>query len=237
MLFCTIITDPNGSVLSHKDVSTAALNQFGTTGNDTLKGIALFSNTIHGGDGDDVITGNSDSDHLYGDEGNDIIDGGYGADVLYGGSGDDTLGNSTQDIDGNSGSISSSPIFGNTYIGGTGDDEIYLSRYKDIIHYSLGDGNDTVFTTDLESDGVANRQDVLRFGDNIDSSNVSFDISGVDLLISIPGSDSISPGTILVKRWFTKGILLSANKIAYIEFQDGSVLSHKDVSALTLNNL
>ncbi len=47
--------------------------------------------SVHGGTGDDVLTGGVLADTLDGDSGNDTIDGGEGNDVLRGGLGDDRL--------------------------------------------------------------------------------------------------------------------------------------------------
>ena len=46
---------------------------------------------IHGGGGDDLITGNYQSNMLYGDQGNDVINGWSGSDWIYGGRGDDFI--------------------------------------------------------------------------------------------------------------------------------------------------
>jgi Ca2+-binding RTX toxin-like protein len=44
-----------------------------------------------GGDGNDVLCGDTDNDTLYGGNGNDILSGGAGNDFLSGDGGDDTL--------------------------------------------------------------------------------------------------------------------------------------------------
>ncbi|MDX8355530.1 calcium-binding protein, partial [Cognatiyoonia sp. IB215182] len=46
---------------------------------------------IHGGDGNDSLTGGAGGDYIVGGDGNDIIDGGDNSDVLIGGAGDDIL--------------------------------------------------------------------------------------------------------------------------------------------------
>jgi len=78
----------------------------GTAGPDRLTGVdataadtGVVENDIHGGDGNDVITGGASADwphialnRLYGDEGADTINGGKGAEnTIHGGSGDDHL--------------------------------------------------------------------------------------------------------------------------------------------------
>ena len=54
---------------------------FGTSGDDTLKGLYIGNDSLYGGAGNDT---------LYSYEGNDILNGGAGDDMLYGGGGDDT---------------------------------------------------------------------------------------------------------------------------------------------------
>jgi len=51
----------------------------------------LSKNVLHGGPGDDTISGGSAHDRLVGGKGSDVIWGGTGEDVLYGGDGNDEL--------------------------------------------------------------------------------------------------------------------------------------------------
>ena len=120
-------------------------------GNDSIINSSNAS-TINSGDGKDYI-------YLY-YESNTIVDGGSGNDTLWnngssntilGGTGDDSIygsadyayinagdGNDTINISGNNGTI----------IGGKGNDSILLSTvgsYENIIQYSTGDGNDTIY--------------------------------------------------------------------------------------------
>lgn len=46
---------------------------------------------IRGGDGDDVLIGGADAEHLVGGDGDDVLIGGGGADILEGGAGDDWI--------------------------------------------------------------------------------------------------------------------------------------------------
>ncbi|MAF68353.1 MAG: hypothetical protein CMH25_03300 [Micavibrio sp.] len=86
------------------------------------------TNTLNGGNGDDLIyggsgaddiNGNADNDQLYGLGGNDIIRGEAGNDLLVGGAGNDTL----------AGGDDADVLFGNvgndTLNGGNGDDILY----------------------------------------------------------------------------------------------------------------
>ncbi|WP_419797719.1 MAG: S8 family serine peptidase [Terasakiella sp.] len=63
-------------------------NAFGGDGNDTLIGNDQ-SNTLSGGRGNDTISGGQGVDYLYGNVGDDTLSGGDGDDYLYGGTGDD----------------------------------------------------------------------------------------------------------------------------------------------------
>jgi Ca2+-binding RTX toxin-like protein len=64
---------------------------YGLDGNDTIRVVGTRNAEIHGGDGNDTITGGSGTDVIYGEGGDDTIDGGAGNDVLVGGVGRDTL--------------------------------------------------------------------------------------------------------------------------------------------------
>lgn len=90
----------------------------GTKNADMLSGAYGRINVIHGGDGDDTITGGNLMDVIYGDKGNDTIHGGSGNDVIYGGAGRDIV------------------------HGGEGDDTIYALNDGDTI--TGGAGHDTL---------------------------------------------------------------------------------------------
>ncbi|SFL35701.1 hypothetical protein SAMN05421830_101765 [Desulfomicrobium norvegicum] len=63
---------------------------FGTSGDDTLYGLA-GNDYINGGSGDDSILGGDGNDHLIGAAGDDTLVGGDGDDLLTGGAGDDSM--------------------------------------------------------------------------------------------------------------------------------------------------
>ncbi len=79
-------------------------NQYGTAGNDTLKG-GVGNDTIYGYAGIDDLNGGAGDDYLYGGDGNDSLDGAAGNDYLYGGAGDDILygGDGNDTLNGGSG--------------------------------------------------------------------------------------------------------------------------------------
>ena len=60
-------------------------------GNDVFTVDGKAPHTVHGGNGDDVLTGNENGDSLFGDGGNDTLYGQVGDDTLYGGDGNDYL--------------------------------------------------------------------------------------------------------------------------------------------------
>jgi Ca2+-binding RTX toxin-like protein len=234
----------DGTKLNFSEVSAFALNQIGTTGDDILGGTRSFQSVIHGGTGNDSISGADVNDSLYGDAGNDsifgdrgndwieggdgddILDGGYGADVLIGGDGNDTLGNSVSDIAGvEPGASNANTVnFGNTYNGGVGNDTIYGTAYGDIFIYNIGDGNDIIYESSVSSYGSPLRDDELRLGDGISPSDVNYSRIGTDLIMNI-----LDSGTITVKGWFTSGnATISAYKIEKIKFSDGTTKVFSD---------
>src|SRR5438067_1048418 len=53
--------------------------------------LALVTNVVRGGDGNDTLVGGSQSDELHGDNGDDTLVGGSGDDALIGGLGNDVF--------------------------------------------------------------------------------------------------------------------------------------------------
>ncbi len=90
---------------------------------------------IYGGGGNDTITGDNDEDTLYGQAGDDSVSGENDDDIIYGGSGNDsiTAGNGDDTVYGGS---------GNDTIVGSGDDDVIVGGYgADTLTGS--NGNDT----------------------------------------------------------------------------------------------
>ncbi|MEM6944947.1 MAG: calcium-binding protein, partial [Pseudomonadota bacterium] len=149
----------------------------GTAGDDTLNGSDLDfdSETLNGGDGNDVLNGGSDDDTLNGGNGDDTLNGGSGEDVLNGGSGNDVLngGSGGDDLNGDDGDDMLS--------GGSGDDTL-----------AGGDDNDT-----LEG---GSGEDILAGDDGNDVLNGDADDdtllggSGVDTLSGGSGDDTLDGG-------------------------------------------
>ena len=174
----------------------------GNDGNDTLNAAASAQAiTLHGGNGDDILSSGSGNDVLMGDAGNDTLDGGFLFDTHDGGAGVDTV---TYDF--YSGGIIANletgvvgfPVGGPTdqlvsvenLIGSRGNDIIVGSSASNVIDGNLG--NDTITA------GAGN--DTLRGGDGDDQISVvigagagSYSIeggAGTDTLTVDDSSDS-----------------------------------------------
>lgn len=81
----------DGTSWTAADLTTMALNQYGSPGNDTLTGLSGYANIIHGGEGNDTLVGGNLNDLLFGDAGDDVLYGGAGLNELTGGTGQDVL--------------------------------------------------------------------------------------------------------------------------------------------------
>jgi Ca2+-binding RTX toxin-like protein len=131
-----------------------------TAGNDALQASGAMTE-IHGGAGDDTITGWAGPDFLTGDDGNDVINGGSAFDRTNGNAGDDTVhGNAGDDWvtggrdndqlfgdDGND--ILNGNLGADTGDGGAGDDVVRGGQGDDVLFG--GAGNDYI-TGDLGND-------------------------------------------------------------------------------------
>lgn len=123
------------------------LDTYGTTGNDTIYGSTLGTQTdviyaaggndiIYANEGNDTVSGQDGDDIIYGGNGDDYLDGGSGVNTLYGGDGNDALYNA------------------NTVYGGDGNDSIQVSDYSQsgLITIDGGDGNDDVISNSYNLD-------------------------------------------------------------------------------------
>ncbi|KEQ02081.1 hemolysin-type calcium binding protein related domain, partial [Snodgrassella alvi SCGC AB-598-J21] len=102
------------------------------------------------GDEDTVLNGGKGNDKLYGADGNDSLIGGDGNDSIYGGAGNDVL------------------------TGGTGNDYLEGGAGSDIYIFGSNFGHDEINNNDASD----NREDIIRFTDNISQSDLIFRRTG-----------------------------------------------------------
>jgi Ca2+-binding RTX toxin-like protein len=143
---------------------------------------------ITGTEGDDTLTGTSDTDTMYGSDGNDDLSGRQGDDLIKGGADDDVLwGNDGNDkLYGNK---------GNDYlIGGNGDDKLVgFEDYdqmvggngRDLFQFGLGDSTATREGADLIRDFDQAEHDVIRVMHF--SSSVAWGFIGTDAFSGAAG--------------------------------------------------
>jgi Ca2+-binding RTX toxin-like protein len=113
----------DGLVWTAQELTTRALTQNGTEGDDLLQGVEHLADHLHGAAGDDALHGFGGDDFLYGGAGNDSLLGGAGHDNLYGGSGNDLM------------------------QGGEGDDIYHVDASKDVVVEYTNQGVDTVYSS------------------------------------------------------------------------------------------
>ncbi|MBP0035731.1 MAG: calcium-binding protein [Roseofilum sp. Belize BBD 4] len=192
---------------------------FGGQGDDSLYGSGASSESMFGGQGNDVVRGRSGNDFLTGDRGLDIIwgddAGGVGADTILGGQESDTIvgGGGNDSIRGGQGndyievdnSLSSNSPSGDAYVAGNdtvngdaGNDTIGRSGVAGNDWYNGGDGNDSILGGDQMNAAVGQNTpgDTLIGGagnDNI-SGGLSSTASGADSITGGAGNDIITGG-------------------------------------------
>ncbi|MCG8504601.1 MAG: cadherin domain-containing protein [Sphingomonadales bacterium] len=173
---------------------------------------------VHGGDGDDVITGGDLGNDLYGDAGDDTITGGAKADWIFGGDGDDTLHadklHGTSDgnyLDGGAGDDTLWGRGGSDWLeGGAGDDTLHGGGGGDI----LAGGTDGVDAQgnpvgDTLYGGAGDDQYILRTGDGKDTATEEgpapeAEIPTVDIDTYLTAVD----GGIIERNWRGGGLLV-----------------------------
>lgn len=134
--------------------------------------------TIHGGDGDDIIVGGGGGDHLYGDEGSDLIIGGGGADIIDGGT------------DAGVGAVVGTGD--NFLVGGAGSDTITMHRGD----FAIGGDDDETDTYLLDFDQPTNssHMEVVVAG------------SGTDI-VKITSSDHVRVALVQIDNLAEKDLL------------------------------
>ncbi len=170
-----------GQPVDHLQVVQIVVDAGGGNDNVDLPGQAgpfpnLRRSTITGGDGDDSLSGTSESDLIEGGPGKDTITGMGGPDVLFGGGGDDSVegGDDDDELAGDDGQDSVD--------GGTGNDSLRESRVTVAV-------NTTVTPTSSDFNGT----DVLQGLERLNYTTGNFD----DVLdfSSWPGRVTVSSGS------------------------------------------
>ena len=170
----------------------------GTDADDSLL-LTASDETVHAGDGNDVIAGRGGQDVIFGGAGDDTIGGGAGSDLILGDAGDDTFYGHREAFDSYYGGADTDTI---RYDSITSETTLSADLYKgvvlvgrydqDSIHsierFVAGQGNDKVLadTTGSEIDGQGGRDRLIgRQGDDR-----LIDGAGKDNLFGNRGSDT-----------------------------------------------
>ena len=145
--------------------------------------------------------------------GNDEIYGGYGDDALYGNEGNDVL---------------HGDLGNDTLIGGRGNDQLYGESGDDTYIFGRNWGNDTII------ENYYDRNNIIKFTDNITKNDLVFNRNDRDLIIS----DKAGANSICVKDVFYLFYDYAQlnSKISKIVFADGSEILEKDfIDPLLIN--
>lgn len=141
-----ILQNVNKADLIEEDFINYVPNTFATDGDDVL--VVNPRQEAYGGDGNDIINGNTSANYLYGEAGSDVLNGNGGADDLFGGSGNDTL----------NGDGGHDKLFGehgdDTLNGGIGNDTLVGGDGADTFIFGVGTGSDVVTDFSPGSDKV-----------------------------------------------------------------------------------
>lgn len=244
----------DGSIINASYIKSLALNKTGDEGDNKISGNAnkLYSETISGLGGNDILHGNAGNDTIYGGDGNDAINGGTEQDYLYGENGDDTIagGLGNDFIDGGAGNDTingdegadtlnggdgddiiragaADASGGDKFIGGRGDDKLYGSGNGDKYYFSQGDGKDTIYEVSSPATDESNT-DRLIFSDTILKENVVLTVSGLDLIITFTNStDKIT----VINQFADTFNGNRDQKIDEILFSDGTVWNASEITS------
>lgn len=155
---------------------------------------------------DNTLTTSANGDSLYGLAGNDKLTGGNGNDTLDGGLGNDTL---------------SSGAGNDVLRGGLGNDSLTGGTGSDTYIFGLGDGQDTINNTTIDT--TPGKMDQLVF-ENINADQLWLQKSGNNLVISVLNTTD----KVTVTNWFTS----ANNHLQDIVSGDGLHLSESQVDQM-----
>jgi Ca2+-binding RTX toxin-like protein len=207
------------------------------TEDDDVFNTGAGNDTIHALGGNDTITDKGGSNVIDGGVGNDWIwVEGNGANLIYGGEGNDTVQASfdaNNTIDGGAGDdyllvhrSGGSPLTHNTFLGGSGNDQLYGSASTDTFIYSRGDGSDTINDYDYGAQGAT---DTVQFGMGISSNDITVSRSGDHLLLRLLDPNAaITTDQITIQWWFADPVHHHVERFA---FADGTVLTDTQMQA------
>lgn len=149
----------------------------------------------------DTIIGNAWDNVLIGGDGNDEL---YGDGVVYDSDAGFGTGAGEHDPNNPDGGPASNNSGDDSLHGGAGYDTLYGGAGNDTYVFELGDGDDQI----IDSSGA---EDTILLGNGIEVGDISFTVSGNDLVIDFDGSPDDS---ITIKNYYTTGY------IENIQFQD-----------------
>lgn len=150
---------------------------------------------LAGSAGDDDISGGADSDALDGGGGDDVLDGGTGDDTLTGGDGDDTIDGG----DDNDTLVAGHGGGNDDYDGGSGIDTITFTSTTLGITVNLAAGSNHATGTEIDTDQIANVENVTGGSGNDtisgnSAANVLLGGAGNDTLKGAAGNDTLTGG-------------------------------------------
>lgn len=163
-------------------------------GDDVITINTIGNDTLHGGDGNDIISAGGGNDRIYGEDGRDTLNGDDGHDKLYGGNDNDILngGNGNDQLMGDNGDDTINGGAGSDKIrGGNGNDTINGGSGVDLI---FGQNDDDIINGGDDWDRIfgGNGNDIIR-GDN--GGDRLYGDSGLDTIIGGQGSDFLYGGS------------------------------------------
>jgi Ca2+-binding RTX toxin-like protein len=113
--------------------------------------------TVHGGPGNNTLSGTAGEDQLYAASGNNTVNGLDGHDLLDGGAGNDTLngGGGNDQLYGQAGNdVLNGGAGMDVLFGGAGNDSLAGGSGADIFHFGAPGGNDTVIDFNIAEDSI-----------------------------------------------------------------------------------